>query len=716
MWHRWRGLPVWLSLSTAVAAAACPRQPVTIENSELRATFAAENASLLSVYHKRRAAYYLHPEKSGDWFRLRMPLPHWEGHTAASRSLKVTSVRKLGADAVEFRAMQLTSREGQYSINTKLTFRLERDNLACRLSLQNPSGRTIDQIAFPILEVPPAQDSKEILISSNATVPLRMLFSSNDVRTRPDPFERLDPVDLGAWSSNDPQMPVKTFAYPGTIPTAWFTYVSDGKGIGWDVREKQFQYQQARIERRVYRDQHSRAANRRDYELSWNWYPLVRPGASWESAEVYLKFDDGDWHAIAKQHRDWLKTWIRRPEVAKAFQSSIGWLSRGIRSFDDIPAIAKQGVETGAPYLIIYGWNEGEINDWSYSYYPRQESGGLEPLRRNLDEARAAGAHPLAWFNGTMSVQTTLGHQRMGKDWVARDRYGSPLLGGRWSLFEPFQITSADDNDVFFEFDPGTGVKGFLVETIRRFIDDYHFAGFEMDQGYKSYLSYATAGISDQPTASYLTGFGEFYQQAAAIVKKSDPDGIIVGENYSDFMNQYVDSSWVFEGGALSVPQQSVLRYSLPWITVPTRALVTDRGHANRAFLMNAPLDIFDDLRLYPEYANHLRRLHALKVSTARYFHQGEFSDQEGFSLLPPAPGGVLAKAYRDPAGEFIAVVVVNTAAESKAVTLQLEADAARRTLRHYYLDSPVEIQPPAAEVQVKLPAYDVQLLAFESP
>jgi hypothetical protein len=326
------------------------------------------------------------------------------------------------------------------------------------------------------------------------------------------------------------------------------------------------------------------------------------------------------------------------------------------------------------------------------------------------------GAYPLAWLNATMSAQTTPGHQRLGKDWVARDQYGSPILGGRWSLFSPFQITNADYSDVFFELDFSSGVGDFLVDTIRRFVDDYHFAGFEMDQGGKNFLSYRDTSAQGHPELAVSKGYRDFYARAVAIVKKGDPNGIIVGENYSDLMNQYVDSSWVFEGGGLNVPQLSLLRYSLPWVTVPARAVVTDRGHANQAFLMNAPLDIFDDLAQYPEYASHLRHLHALKESTARYFYQGEFADEEGFALLPPAQKGVLAKSYRQPAGEFIAVVVVNTTPAAKEVAVRLNAGSASRLVRHYYLDGRQETPSPAAEISLVLPAYDVQLLVFGSP
>jgi hypothetical protein len=339
-----------------------------------------------------------------------------------------------------------------------------------------------------------------------------------------------------------------------------------------------------------------------------------------------------------------------------------------------------------------------------YGSYPRADLGGLEALQRNLLKARELGSHPLAWFNGTESGDATLGHLTQGKNMVVIDRWGGGIDGGQWSM--------GPSNVVWLELDP-SGSKDLLYDTIRRFIEDYHFSGFESDQAYKFYLSYRdTSKIP--PELAFTQGYGDFYTRAAALVKKHDPDGIIVGEGYSDWMDQYVDSSWIFDGGALNVPELSRVRYSLPWVTVPVRAVATDRGHANRAFMLNAPLDIYDDLTKYPDYAKHLKQLHALKKSTTHYFYQGEFSDGEGFSLQGAAP--VVAKSYRDPAGKFLAVVVVNTTGTSRETTLRPAADFASREIRRYYLDGRTETPKPVSEIRLELPAFDVQVLAFEMP
>jgi len=652
--------------------------------------------------------------KQVGWFRVEIPLPYWEGHTAASQDVKAVTIQKRGEDFVEVQAAQLLSKEGSYPVTAKLILRLERDSLVCKLHLQNQGKETIDRVAFPILDVPPASDGRELLVLPHLAWPLRAAFSENDVRTDHNPFETADSLDVKAWLWSDPKIPVKTFDYPIYLPTAWSMFVADGKGIGFDVHDQSMEYQRFLVERRLDRDASSREANQRDYELSWNWYPLIRPNASWESPEVYIKFDNGDWHAVAGQHRDWMKTRIHHPEVAKELQSSIGWLSRPVNSYDEIPVEAKRGVEVGAPYIIIYGWSQISSAGMSYSAFPRTDSGGIESLQRNLLKARELGSHPLAWYNGTLSVEQNPDHWTQGIHFVALDRWGGAILGGQWSLFEPFQISTSPNNDTWLENDPSSAAD-FLLSTVRRLVEDYHFSGFEMDQAYKSFLSYRDADKGEQPALRYSKGYADFYTRAQALVKKHDPNGIIVGEGYSDFLDQYVDSSWVFEGGPLNVQQQSVLRYSIPWVTVPVRAIVTDRGHANQAFVMNSPLDVFDDLSQYPEYARHLRQLHALKKLTSHYFYQGEFSDTEGFAFQGGPPKEVVAKSYKEPAGKFLAVVVANTGEAPKQTALRLDAPYATREAILYSLDGRTEMLKPSAEHHLDLPGFGVQVLAFET-
>ncbi|MBZ5607686.1 MAG: hypothetical protein LAP38_05470 [Acidobacteriia bacterium] len=699
--------------SAALFSQAAFSQPtVLLENAQLRVTLSSENGSVQSV--ERAGQSYLGSAVQAGWYRIQIPLAYWPGHSAASAEQRTVTVQRRGPDAVDFQTAELVTKEGRYALRTTVSFRLEGENLVCRLSIDNQSKNAIDRVTFPVLGVPRGARSAESLIMPDNVFPLRMLFSQNDIRTDHNPFDALDPMDRNAWVLNDPKVPARAFNYPMMLATAWATYASDGRGIGFDVHDRTFQYKKLIVERRLYRDTVSPRNNRSDYELSWQWFPVVSPGASWQSPEIYLRFDDGDWHAIAGQHRDFLKTWVRKPDVAKEFQSSLGWISRGAGNFDELPAIAKQGVDVGAPYFIVYNWSAEGAAEMAYGTTPTIASGGLESLKRNLKQARELGSHPMAWFNTTLSGDSRTGHMLQGKDWVAKDRWGGGVLDGQWSLFNSILVATLPINEAWLQFDP-SGAKDLMVDSIRRFIEGYGFSGFEMDQSMKYYLSYRDTD-KIQPGMAYAEGYADFYKRAIEIVRSNDPEGIIVGEGVSDFVDQYVDSAWIFEGGALNVPTLTRWRYSLPWVVVPVRAEPTNLGHASTAFLFNAPLNIFDDLTKYTQYAGHLRRLSGLKKLTSQYFYQGDFADREGFSLAGAGEKAVLARSYRSRDGKFLAVVVVNPTDNRQEVTLKPDAAFASRSIRHFYLDGNTENANPSGEVSLRLAAADVQVVSFETP
>jgi len=147
-----------LCVGLAFSAVVLAQQSITLENSELRVALSPQNATLVSVVKKQSNASYLGSSKQAGWFRIQIPLPYWEGHAAASHDLKAVTVQRRGPDAVEFQAAPLVSKEGNYPVSFKLTLRLERDNLVCRLNLQNRSKKTIGRIIFPIVDMPLKSD------------------------------------------------------------------------------------------------------------------------------------------------------------------------------------------------------------------------------------------------------------------------------------------------------------------------------------------------------------------------------------------------------------------------------------------------------------------------------------------------------------------------------------------------------------------------------
>jgi hypothetical protein len=205
-----------------------------------------------------------------------------------------------------------------------------------------------------------------------------------------------------------------------------------------------------------------------------------------------------------------------------------------------------------------------------------------------------------------------------------------------------------------------------------------------------------------------MEGARAFFEAARDLVKKADPDGIIVGEGYSDLLNQYVDSTWIFEGGRFST-MSDFPRYSLPWITQPTGIFTPDKGYANRAFMMNAPFDIFLDLTNQGGFIEHLRKLRELKRLVTANLYDWDFSGTDGFTLQTgDAQEDVRARSYIGADGR-IAVVVVNTGDRQRTAGIQLTN--AKGTVTLHRLGAVAINAGSAQPINLTLAPFDVNVL-----
>ena len=171
-----RSFLILAALLVSGSAAFC-QQTITLENSELKVTLSAENATVMSVIKKQTNTSYLGSSEQSGWFKVQIPLPNWDGHTAGSRNLKSVTIKKRGMDSVEIRTNLLRAEDSQYAVPIELVLRLEGENLVCRLKLQNNTKQTIDRVTFPILGVPPAAARTEAILMPNLIWPLGMVFS-----------------------------------------------------------------------------------------------------------------------------------------------------------------------------------------------------------------------------------------------------------------------------------------------------------------------------------------------------------------------------------------------------------------------------------------------------------------------------------------------------------------------------------------------------------
>ncbi|MFO1466008.1 MAG: hypothetical protein U1F35_06160 [Steroidobacteraceae bacterium] len=695
------------------ALAASSADTITLENDALRVEVSARTGAITGGGWREGPSDLL---AASDGVRLRAPRGNVEGRWLTADRRRGLSPSLRSGTAVTLTGTLATGDGVADHASVRLQYRLEDQDLVLSLEVWNQAGVAIDQIEFPSLRLP-AGDGSETFERAEGSLRLRDVFSSNRIRFRHDPFERLDPNDYRGWAYDDPGIQWKVFQYPTgfSLSTAWIHYTAGRFGVALESRDRSFQIQYAFVTQALQRDARSAARNAWTYGLGWRFIPQVAPGANWRSPEMRIHFDRGDWHGIARRHREWMQSWQRRPVVPAAFRQSLGWMSRGINSYDQIPVYAAQAVASGTPYLLIYGWfgsiANGGMNGLSYEYHPQQILGGEDSLRRNLQKAKDAGAYPLAWYNGTTSSEIKAEHRERGRDWILWNRHGGASIDGRWSLYDPDRPPTSDDASTIFNTDMGAGAATFNVENVTRLIRQYGFAGLEMDQVGKNFPAYSPTRSWSDPQLRYGKGVIGLLEQVRAIVKQATPDGIMITEGSSDLQGQYIDSGWTFEGGHVVPARDGYFRYSLPWITRPAAIRTPDPGYVNQAFVMNAPLDLFLDPSQHPAFLAHLRKLLALKREVAPYLHDGDFNDEEGFTLLQGEGSALLARSYLQPDGR-LAVVIANLTDTPRTARLTI-ADSRAADWRIFGAPSgpgPAR-QSGAAADTLQLDAFDVRVI-----
>jgi hypothetical protein len=113
-----------------------------------------------------------------------------------------------------------------------------------------------------------------------------------------------------------------------------------------------------------------------------------------------------------------LQTWLPRVNSGAEVQESLGWVSRGISSFEQIPAIARTAVDVGAPYVLLYRWYGGGMSRLSYGFFPQSILGSEASLRENL--ARPVRSAPTRWPGTTATTaeqHLNTGNRRMTGWW-----------------------------------------------------------------------------------------------------------------------------------------------------------------------------------------------------------------------------------------------------------------------------------------------------------
>jgi hypothetical protein len=227
--------------------------------------------------------------------------------------------------------------------------------------------------------------------------------------------------------------------------------------------------------------------------------------------------------------------------------------------------------------------------------------------------------------------------------------------------------------------------------------------------GLQSFLSYNREDPVP-PQKVYTAG----YERFLGGLKKMFPQGLLLMEGFNDLVNPYASAgyTWSQSEGA------EILALSIPWVPFSNDVEALEYGEANKSFARKILINLIVDggdgtVGRYPEFAQHLKGLQALKEATTPYYTEAEFRDHEGLKKL----GGdaeIIVAVFHNRSSKQIGVVLANLSNQQKKASLALDLPATAAKGHLFRLAGRQEEVGLAPEVSVELDPKEVAVLGID--
>ena len=625
---------------------------VVLENACIRVALDEKTGAFQSIYDKRKSYEYLIPVERAALFRLMTPDGDAQCRHVDSRDPIIT--------------VSETTATLTYCLNgieAVAEIRLQGDEILTELRLDNRGSDIIEEVMFPrVCGVGPAPQGAFVW-------PCFWRRKFDDV------FGKDFGGDHRTWNDWTQKQLAR---YPSHLTTAWCDYGNQDHGLALEGRHTDFSMMDFFVHKVVEKD---REPARRSLDLCTVHPRRVKPGETYSSSPVCIRVHEGDWHTVARAHREWLETWVQKPDRPARFAESIGWHFFFMKHQDglevwkyaDLPDMARAALAAGCPYLLLFGWQVGgHDNNYFYRYFPNEGWGGQEALAAAVEQCRALGGELMPFYNGTLANTELAEHKEFGHRWEARTRTGHPYYAGDWARHN-FDALTRNRAMLHTEIAFCEEQRAYFLESVKRIVQEYRFGNLQLDQiSEKMLVDYNEDHILTTPDRVYVDGLAALLPEVRRLVREANPEGVMISEVLNDFTGQWCDSSWDWN---ILIPFPEPILYTMPWLMASHEIDANEYGEVNKAFAYKMHLDMKIDggdtaIDTYPAFAAHVKSLADLRRRTAPWYVYGDFNDQDGIHV--EAPESALVKVYENSTAKKAAIVMAETAGEKTELQLSL--------------------------------------------
>ena len=590
-------------------------------------------------------------------------------------------------------------------IEATATLEIEGPNILAELRIANNSSRTIEEVMFPWV--------RGIGPLPGATI----TWPNFGARRIADPFGKGLGGDHHTWNECTQKA---TARYPAQLATAWCDYGNTDGGIAVEGRHTDFSIMDFFIHKVV---EKTRNPVRRTLDIVTVHPRRIRPGEVYTASPVRILVHQNDWHAVADSHRQWVETWIQKPDRPDRFAKAIGWHfffmkhqdGMAPHTYEDLPKLARAALDAGCSYILLFGWQAGgHDNNYFYRYVPNEEWGGEEALKKAVQTCREMGVDIMPFFNGTLANVEMPEHKRFGRRWEAKTRAGHAYYAGNWARHN-FDATTRNRAMLHTEIAFCKEQREYFLASMKRIIQDYGFGNTQLDQiAEKMFVDYNEDHITTTPDRVYVDGLAELLPGVRRLIREVNPEGVMISESLNEFTGQWCDSSWDWN---ILLPFPEPILYSLPWLMTSHEIDALEYGEVNKAFAYKMHLDMKIDggdapITKYPKFARHVKANAGLRARVADYHCLADFRDQEGIEVT--AGENLLIKVYCNKSLGKVGIVVAETAGQPGEATLKTTWQSAKDTIEVDSNIGPHETIPAGTELDLNLEPYEVQVVCID--
>lgn len=667
---------------------------MTLENAFLRVDLDPVTGGFHSLFDKRSRREYVAAPDRALLFRLMIPDTDraCEHHDGASPEVVLDgsqarlTYRFAGGEAVA-------------------TLDLDGEAIVARLRVSSTGRLPVEEVMFPLVR---------------GLIPLpgaRFVWPHYQFRQ----FGNLFGSDLGgdhhSWNEGAQKY---TGRYPHWMTSAWMDWGDEKGGVALEGRQADFSVMDFFVHKVV---EKTFDPIRRTLDMMIVHPRRIPPGKTYETPPVRIVLHEGDWHAVADEHRRWLETWIGKPDRPEKLAEAIGWHfffmkhqdGHVVNRYADLPKMAEASLAAGCPYLLVFGWQTGgHDNNYPYRYVANEDWGGAEALRRALERCRAMGVEVMPFYNGTLANVELPEHREFGYRWEAKSRSGHPYYAGDWARHN-FDAPTRNRAMLHHEICPCQDYRPYFLETMRRIIQGYGFGNTQLDQIAEKMLNcYHPDHGHEHPDRAFVDGLAALLPKVRALIRELNPEGVMISEGLNDFTGQWCDSSW--DWNALRAFPEPIL-FTIPWVFASLEVDALEYGEVNRAFAYKLHLDMKIDggdspITRYPQFAAFVKARAELRRRVGEYYVYADFRDEENIERL--AADGVITKVFHNRPSRKVGIVIAETEGKKTVVRLRNGWPSGRGTATVVASDGSGEQVQVSDQITVPIAPYEVRVVCIE--